>query len=63
MIKQLKQWGAGLGIYFDSKEIELLGLRENDKIDLSDIFLIQAKNLQNKSSQLKTKKEGEPEKS
>lgn len=51
MIKQLKRWGSGLAIYFDTKEIELLGLRENDKIDLSDIFLIQVTKF--KSNKLK----------
>jgi len=40
MIKQLKEWGAGLAIYFESKEVELLNLKAGDEIDLSDIFKI-----------------------
>ena len=41
MIKQLKQWGNGLAIYFDSNEIETYGMKLGDKIDLSDMFLTQ----------------------
>ena len=48
MIKKIQKWGNGLGIYFDTKEIQLLGLRNGDKVDLSDIFLIQATNIQKK---------------
>lgn len=40
MIKILKRWGSGLGIYFDNEEIDLYGLKEGDKLDLSDFFLI-----------------------
>ena len=43
MIKKLIKWGNGLGIYFDSKEMEYLGLKMGDKIDLSDMFLITGK--------------------
>ena len=41
MIKKLLKWGNGLGIYFDTKDIELYGMKINDKIDLSDMFLTQ----------------------
>ena len=42
MEKQLKQWGSGLAIYFNTNEIELLGLKEGDIVDLSDIFKIRS---------------------
>lgn len=39
-IKSLKKWGSGLGIYFDKEEVKNLGMIENDKVDISDMFLI-----------------------
>lgn len=43
MIKKLITLGEGLAIYFTKKEIELFGLIEGDKLDLSNIFLTQVK--------------------
>lgn len=39
MRKILKQWGQGLGVYFDQEDIKIYGLKENDIIDLDDMFV------------------------
>lgn len=43
MEKKLKKWGNGLGIYFDTNDIETFGMKENDIVDLSDMFLKEVK--------------------
>lgn len=40
MKKILKEWGSGLGLYFDQSDIEYLNLKKGQTIDLSDIFII-----------------------
>ena len=40
MLKQLKRWGNNLVIVFTKEEEELYGMVEKDKVDLSDLFLI-----------------------
>lgn len=55
MEKTLKPWGSGLGIYFNSNEIEKLEMKEGDKIDLSDMFLINVQSLKQKGIYKKIK--------
>lgn len=43
MLKQLKRWGNNLVIVFTKEEEELYGMKESDKIDMSDMFLIDKK--------------------
>ena len=40
MKKQLKRWGNNLVIVFTKEEEELYSMKESDRIDLSDMFLI-----------------------
>ena len=39
MKKILKQWGEGLGAYFDKEDIKIYGLKKGDVIDISDMLV------------------------
>lgn len=43
MNRKLKKWGFGFGIYFTKDEIEELGYKEGDVIDISDIVKLNKK--------------------
>jgi len=43
MIKILKRWGNNLVITFTNEEEKTFGMIEGDEVDLSDLFLIDAK--------------------
>lgn len=39
VLKKLKPWGAGLGIYFSKEEIENYGLAVDKLVDIDDIVI------------------------
>ena len=39
MIKKLKSWGSGLGIYFDKEEVENYKMKEGDFVDIDDMVI------------------------
>ena len=39
MIKKLKTWGSGLGIYFDKEEVENNKMNEGDLVDIADLII------------------------
>jgi len=59
MIKTLKRWGNNLVVVFTKEEEQMFGMIENDKLDLSDLFLIETKYkpLPKESRLIKIKKE------
>ena len=58
MLKKLKRWGAGLGVYFDKEEVSNYQMVEGDTIIIDDMLLFNTQSKKTKKLTKRRRKDG-----